>query len=51
MTEYQFKLPFPIFHGYINTALSFSEDTLLDNVKRYLNPSVVNGSFTCENNM
>lgn len=50
-TEYQFKLPFPTFHRHIITAPSFSEDSLLDILKRYLNPSVVNGLFTCESIM
>lgn len=50
-SEYQFKLPFPTFHRHVITAREFSEDDLLGILKRYLNPSVVNGLFTCESLM
>ena len=50
-TVYQFKLPFPTVHRHIITAPSISGDTLLDILKRYLNPSVVNGLFTWESIM
>lgn len=46
--EYQFKLPFPTYHRHIVRAPTFSENDLLEILKRYLNPSVINGIFTCE---
>lgn len=45
--EYQFKLPFPTYHRHVITAPNFTDDEVRI-LKKYLNPSIVNGLFTCE---
>uniref|UniRef100_A0A0K8VRD0 RNA-directed DNA polymerase n=1 Tax=Bactrocera latifrons TaxID=174628 RepID=A0A0K8VRD0_BACLA len=46
--SYQFKIPFPTYHRHILTKPNYSIDDLTAILKRYLNPSVINGIFTTE---
>lgn len=50
-STYQFKIVFPGFHRHIITEPSYDEQKMLYILKRYLNPSVINGIKTPENVM
>lgn len=46
--SYQFKIPFPTYHRHLITKPNFSMNNLVALLKRYLNPSVINGIITSE---
>lgn len=47
---YQFNIIFPTFHKHIITEPTYNEQTPISLLKRYLNPSVINGMHTEKNN-
>lgn len=47
-TSYQFQIVFPGYHRHTIVEREFTEDKLLALLKRYLNPSVINGIKTSE---
>lgn len=49
--SYQFKIVFPGIHQHLIVENEYNENKLLSPLKRYLNPSVINGIKTSENIM
>lgn len=49
--SYQFKIVFPTVHRHIIEEPQFNEQNLTELLKRYLNPSVINGICTSERTM
>lgn len=50
-SSYQFKIVFPTYHRHIITEQDYGEQQLIEILKRYLNPSVINCIKTEENIM
>lgn len=46
--SYEFQIPFPTFHRHVITRTIYSQEDLVQLLKRHLNPSVINGIFTTE---
>jgi hypothetical protein len=49
--EESFEIPFPTFHRHIIKKKSYSEEDLVDILKKHLDPKIVNGIFTPEHVM
>lgn len=49
--SYSFQIPFPTYHRHIITKQNYSEENLLELIKKYVNPAVCNGLFTSEHIM
>lgn len=49
--SYKFSIPFPTYHRHTIKRQTYSEQDLIDILKRYLNPSVINGLCTSESIM
>lgn len=49
--NYSFSIPFPTFQRHLVDRNLFTPDSLLSDLKEYLNPSVINGIFTSEDVM
>ena len=46
--KYEFKIPFPTYHRHVIKQPHYSKEDLITVLKKYLNPSVINGLFTSE---
>lgn len=49
--RYTFEIPFPTYHRHIIIKREFTATNLTELLKKYLNPSVINGLFTSESIM
>lgn len=49
--DYKFSIPFPTFHRHEIYRLDYTTDDIITDLKKYLNPSVINGIHTTENIM